>query len=215
MDRETCKLCLTVGCASAGRNKHREFLHCPTCGLVFVPVDGWTTQTDERARYAHHDNTPSNPGYVRFLSEVAEAVAGLAKPGARILDFGSGENAVLTQLLRRQGFDCLAYDPLYGLGTGALAASYQVVVLCEVIEHLRELREELLSLGKCLAPNGCIVIRTQCYPAVADVPTWWYARDATHINLFAPKTLAFAASLCGLDCRATPRSDIVIWRNRD
>jgi hypothetical protein len=46
---------------------------------------------------------------------------------------------------------------------------------------------------------------------VASIPTWWYARDATHINFFAPQTLAFAAELCGLRCQRTVRPDIVVW----
>jgi hypothetical protein len=211
-DEKACKLCLSAGSAYAGRNKHREFVHCPSCGLVFVPVQYWTTPDDERARYAHHDNTETNSGYVRFLGETADLVAAIAKPAARILDFGAGENAVLTKLLQRRGFDCVAYDPVYGLGNAALAQRYDVVILCEVIEHLRELREEILALGKCVVPDGYVVVRTQCYPSVTAIPSWWYARDATHINFFAPQTLAFAAGLCGFRCQATSHSDIVVWR---
>ena len=213
-ERDACKLCLFDGCASAGRNKHREFVHCPSCGLVFVPTEYWTTAPDERARYARHDNTENNPGYVRFLGETANVVASMAKPGARILDFGAGENAVLTGLLRRQGHDCTAYDPLYGLGTAALSERYDVVVICEVIEHLRELREELLVLGKCVRPNGGIVVRTQCYPSLTELPTWWYARDATHINFFAPQTLVFAAGLRGMTCETTAHPDLTVWRKQ-
>jgi SAM-dependent methyltransferase len=176
-----------------------------------VPAHDWVTPEDERARYAHHDNTESNPGYVRFLNEVADIAAGLAKPAARILDFGAGENAVLTHLLRRRGFDCNAYDPLYGVGTTALSDRYDVVILCEVIEHLRNLRDEVVSLGKALAPDGHIVVRTQCYPSVQQIPSWWYARDITHINFFAPQTLASAAGLCGLRCRPSERPDLVVW----
>jgi hypothetical protein len=210
-DVGACRLCLATGCEPAGRNKHRAFALCPSCGLVFVPVSDWVSPDDERARYAHHDNTDSNPGYVRFLGEVADVVTGIAKPGARVLDFGAGENAVLTGLLRRQGYHCVAYDPLYGLGTTTLSDRYNVVVVCEVIEHLRDLRRDVITLGECLAPDGCIVVRTQCYPSVTSLPTWWYARDATHINFFAPQTLAFAAGLCSLRCEATALPDVVVW----
>jgi hypothetical protein len=211
---DLCRLCLTPGCIPAGKNKHRDFGHCPSCGLVSVPPDQWLTVEDERARYGHHDNSESNPGYVRFLGEVAAVVGGLAAPGARVLDFGAGEGAVLARQLQRLGYDAVAYDPLYGLGEGALSGRYRVVVLCEVIEHLRELRDEIVSASKCLDTGGAIVIRTQCYPSVEEVPTWWYARDATHINFFAPRTLAFAGALCGLDCQPTARPDIALWRRR-
>jgi hypothetical protein len=63
-------------------------------------------------------------------------------------------------------------------------------------------------------PGGRVVVRTQCYPSLAALPTWWYARDATHINFFAPVTLEVTASLCGLDSRGTPAPDIFVWEPR-
>jgi SAM-dependent methyltransferase len=194
-----------------GRNKHKEFVHCPNCGLVFVPREFWLSADEERARYAHHDNSPSNAGYVKFLGQVADVVAEIAPGGARVLDFGSGEHALLTEILRQRGFDCVAYDPLYDTGRSALLLRYDVVILCEVIEHLRDLRAEVLALKECLAPGGRIVVRTQCYPSVAGVASWWYARDATHLNFFAEPTLNFAAGLCGLRGLSTARPDIFVW----
>jgi len=212
---DACKLCLASACVPAGRNKHRAFVHCPNCGLVFVPVEFWLSENEERARYAHHDNSPSNEGYVKFLGQVADvvadAVAGLGTAQPRILDFGSGENAVLADILRRRGFDCAAYDPLYGKGQSALGARYDVVVVCEVIEHLRDLRGEMRTLKDCIGPGGHLVVRTQCYPSVDEVASWWYARDATHLNFFAERTLGFAAGLCGLGCLRTREPDIFVW----
>lgn len=210
---DRCRLCLASDCKPAGRNKHRAFIHCPSCGLVFVQQEQWLAVDDERRRYAHHDNTAANSGYLGFLNEVADVVAGVAAPGARVLDFGAGENAVLSGTLRQRGFDTVPYDPLYGLGQDALAGRYDVVILCEVIEHLRELRDEITSVSKCLGAGGAMVIRTQCYPSVEQVPTWWYARDATHIQFFAAQTLAFAAGLCGLRLQPTARPDITLWRS--
>jgi hypothetical protein len=56
-------------------------------------------------------------------------------------------------------------------------------------------------------------VRTQCYPTVAGVAAWWYARDATHLNFFAERTLSFAAGLWGLRCLRTSEPDIFIWSN--
>jgi SAM-dependent methyltransferase len=207
----SCKLCLASACVPVGRNKHREFVHCPDCGLVFVPPEFWLDENDERARYAHHDNSLANEGYVKFLGQVADVVAGLGAGQPRVLDFGSGEKAVLAEILRQRGFDCVAYDPLCSKGQAALRDRYDIVVLCEVIEHLRDLRAEILSLKQCLGPGGRIVVRTQCYPSAAGVTSWWYARDATHLNFFAERTLEFAAGLCGLRCLRTSEPDIFVW----
>ena len=176
-----------------------------------MPTDFWVSESDERARYAHHDNSLSNQGYVKFLGQVADVVAGLGTAKARVLDFGSGENAVLVNLLRQRGFDCAAYDPIYGLGQTALRDRYDIVILCEVIEHLRDVRGEMRLLKDCLGPAGRVVVRTQCYPSVAAVPTWWYARDATHLNFFSQRTLEFAASLCSLRSLRTGEPDIFVW----
>jgi len=178
---------------------------------VFVPKAQWLSVDDERARYAHHDNTLANEGYVRFLGEVAEVVCELAGPEARVLDFGSGQNAILTGLLRSRGRNAKAYDPLYGLGPNALRDTYDVIVACEVIEHLRDLRAELTSIAGCLRSGSHVVARTQCYPSLAELPSWWYARDPTHLNFFAEPTLAVAAGLAGLRCRRARGADIFVW----
>ena len=208
---DVCRLCLTAASVPAGRNKHREFVYCPNCGLVSVPRTFWLCEDEERARYAHHNNATSNKGYVKFLGQVADVVAGLAMDQARVLDFGSGENAVLADILRRRGFDCTAYDPLYGQGQAALLSRYDIVILCEVIEHLRDLRGEIQSIKECLGSGGRVIVRTQCYPSVDAVASWWYARDATHLNLFAERTLEFAAGLFGLRCQRTSEPDIFVW----
>jgi hypothetical protein len=177
---------------------------------VFVPPQYWLTLDAERERYAHHDNALTNRGYVHFLEAVADVVDGLALHKPRVLDFGSGEHAVLTTLFRDRGFDCTPYDPLYA-ATCVPTGTFDVIVVCEVIEHLRELRAEMHTLRNLLSPAGHIVVRTQLYPSQAGFLSWWYTRDATHINFFVPKTLAYAAGLVDLACRPTHEADIFVW----
>jgi 2-polyprenyl-3-methyl-5-hydroxy-6-metoxy-1,4-benzoquinol methylase len=179
--------------------------------LVFVPEAQWLTAEAERARYDYHANTPSNEGYVRFLGQVVDVVCGLVRPGTRVLDFGCGQQAVLAGLLRARGCEGVGYDPLYGTGADALTGRYDAIVLCEVIEHLRDPRAELTRLAACLRPGAPVVVRTRCYPSLAELPAWWYARDPTHINFFAPPTLALAAGLCGRSLHTTATPDIFIW----
>lgn len=207
-----CKLCWEDGCVAVARGNGRDFLHCPACDLVFVPEAQWVTVAAERARYAHHNNVATNQGYVAFLGQVADVVCVVTAPDAAVLDFGSGENHVLTDILNGRGRRCRAYDPLYGLGGDALLGKYDLVVMCEVIEHLRDLRAELARLGGCLRPGAPVVVRTQCYPSWAELSSWRYARDATHINFFAPRSLEHAAGLIGRTSQATQLPDIVVWR---
>jgi hypothetical protein len=204
----SCKLCQTNDCSTLVPHGPRTFHLCPRCGLVFVPEDQWLSVEDERARYQHHNNTPDTHGYVCFLNEVVAQVEALRLGGQPILDFGSGEHAVLTDLLNARGLACTAYDPLYG--RTQLAGPYALVIVCEVIEHLRDLRGELARLRDLLSSDGKILVRTQPYPSVEQLPAWWYSRDPTHINFFSEATLSHAASLIG---RSSTRltKDIFLW----
>jgi SAM-dependent methyltransferase len=191
-----CKLCLIDGCAPVPAPKGRTFLHCSSCGLVFVPESEWLSPAAERARYDKHDNTPGNLGYVDFLSEVVTAMRGLRQPPARVLDFGCGERAVLCTLLADGGYTATGYDPAYA-DRGALDGTFDLVVMCEVIEHLRDLRAELARIARHLAPGGQVLVRTRLYPAPGCMADWWYARDVTHINFFSEPTFTVVAKLLG------------------
>lgn len=190
-----CKLCQASACARVCLHARRTFLHCPACGLVFVPEGEYLTVEAERLRYDRHDNTPSNLGYRRFLAGVADVVDQLDVGDGTILDFGAGKHAVLTQLLRERGRRARDYDPLYGRGLDALAGHYDLVILCEVIEHLRDPVGELTRVGSCLRPGGRVLLRTQIYPAVETIADWWYSRDPTHLNFLGRETIATVAAL--------------------
>lgn len=204
----SCKLCQAADCSTLAPRGPRTFHLCPHCGLAFVPENQWLSLDDERARYQHHDNTPDSHGYVCFLNEVVAQVERLSLGGQSILDFGSGERAVLTELLNARRLTCTAYDPLYG--RTQLAGPHALIIMCEVIEHLRDVRGELARLGEVLLPDGKLLVRTQPYPSVEQLPAWWYSRDPTHINFFNEAALSHAASLLG---RSSTRlsKDIFLW----
>jgi SAM-dependent methyltransferase len=191
-----CKLCLSDGCAPVAATQGRTFLHCPSCGLVFVPESEWPCRAAERARYDKHDNTPGNAGYLRFLSEVVTAVRRLRQPPARVLDFGCGERAILCTLLAEAGYAATGYDPAYP-DRASIEGTFDLVVLCEVIEHLRDLRAELARIARHLVPAGPVLMRTRLYPSPDRMADWWYARDPTHINFLAEPTFAVVAKLLG------------------
>jgi SAM-dependent methyltransferase len=88
---------------------------------------------------------------------------------------------------------------------------YDLVILSEVIEHLREVREELARVHSLLAPEGKVLVRTRLYPATDALTNWWYARDKTHINFFSTKALAEAARLAGRSTVECLAEDMFIW----
>jgi 2-polyprenyl-3-methyl-5-hydroxy-6-metoxy-1,4-benzoquinol methylase len=232
-----CGLCGFEPLAFVNRDKRREFYLCGGCGLVSVPERYRLSVDDERARYGLHDNTMSNEGYVRFLSQVADVAAGLWRSGMRVLDFGCGENAALCRLLGDKGIDCCAYDPLYGRllpgsayingvnninnndadnsgQSGMIYPSnpcrFDMIILCEVIEHLRDISGELNFIGQLLRDGGTIILRTQVYENLSVFPGWWYAQDPTHINFFNRQALRKAAAIINKNLVNTDYPDIFV-----
>ena len=179
-----CKLCRSSNVIPLGSNGTRTFLFCPVCELIFVPSGQWLSPEEEKARYANHENGADNPDYVRYLTDISHEIDRVPIMHPRILDFGSGPEYVLAQVLRKRGIDCEPYDPVYNLGEENLSSQFDIVVLCETIEHVRDVQKELNLLRRVCKPHGYIFIRTELYPRKEDFLHWWYALDPTHINFF-------------------------------
>lgn len=193
-----CRLCNSGHCKKFFSDERRSYYYChQVCGLIFVPAEGHVTVEEEKKRYNLHKNSPTHEGYLRFLNELVSVVVGQTPVSGRILDYGSGPDAVLTGLLRKRGYDCTAYDPLYAIGTDALSKKYDAVILCEVVEHFRDMKEEIANINKVLTADAVVMIRTQLYPSVEDFGGWWYKNDITHINFFGSSTINTLAHMLG------------------
>jgi hypothetical protein len=178
---------------------------------VWVAAAEHLSPAAEQDRYARHHNAATDSGYVAYLSAVVDTVLAVAGPElGPTLDFGCGEHAVLTGLLRRRGIDCTPYDPLYGIGGDAPGRTYRTIVACEVVEHFRDPRAEFARLGRLLAPGGRLVIRTGLVTPAVDLATWWYARDPTHIAFYRVETIDAAARSLGLQRTWTDRREYVV-----
>ncbi|MDD5673796.1 MAG: methyltransferase domain-containing protein [Chitinivibrionales bacterium] len=163
-----------------------------------MPPEHHCCRETEKKRYALHDNTLADARYTAYLNSVADEIAKIPQSNPAILDFGCGEQAVLGHILTARGLLCADYDPVYAIGAQALAAVYDIIVLCEVIEHLRDLQKEIALVRRLCKKNASIFIRTQIFNG-GDFEGWWYKNDPTHINLFTPRAVAALAE--GLEGR--------------
>lgn len=198
-----CKLCHSDKVESFYKDKNREYLLCPECELIAVPEKYYLDMHSERKRYELHDNTIDNTGYVAYLEAVVSVIRQNKNKDISIIDFGSGKNRVLESLLKREGYtNCRSYDPLYGYMVDFEKTTFDIVVLCEVIEHLQDLSSELSHIKKTLRDNSRLIIRTQVYLEKEQFPKWWYKEDLTHINFFSERTIEFVAGVIG--CGTVP-----------
>lgn len=205
---------MSGGCGEVASDKRRQFFLCPECLLIFVPERCHLTTAQERERYALHDNTVANAGYVRYLGEVAKVLDEHACYGASVLDYGCGEHAVLASILASKGYHCTPYDPLYVFPErlNRTTGRYSAIILCEVIEHCRDVRKTIADVRDRVEENGTVLIRTQCYPEPPEsLPRWWYAQDPTHIAFFSTAALACVARLLNKKFRRTSVDDIYLF----
>jgi hypothetical protein len=181
-------------------DKRREYFRCPVCRLIFVPPAFHLSRAEEKQRYDLHENTAADAEYVGYLSRFLDEVfARIPFANPHVLDFGAGRHAVMTELLNRRGIRCTPYDPLYGIGEDALSAQYDIAILCEVMEHLRDPRADLDGLRQTVSRGGHVVVRTELWGDNGDFSSWWYVQDMTHVNFFCRQSIRRAADI--LECR--------------
>jgi hypothetical protein len=209
-----CKLCEKTQVFKLCENSVRKFYRCDFCELIFVPDEYHLSVVEEKVRYDLHDNSADNKGYVNYLEKVVKVVSGTVNKDKSILDFGSGKNAVLSDLFKKNGFNCTPYDPLYGLQNVALDNAFDILIACEVVEHLRDLRSELFLMKKMVADKSKIIIRTQLCPPSDRFLKWWYIQDLTHINFFSLKSLEIAGQILDCDIEQTDEKDIFVLNRK-
>jgi|GEM_PF-329925 hypothetical protein len=209
--QSSCRLCGAPVAVEMFRDKVRPYLKCGACGLVFVPERFHVTPREEKTRYAKHTNSPDDEKYVSYLSKIAVDVLSLPVPSPRIVDFGSGPAHVLSDILSKGGATCVPHDPLYGLDASMSPGTFDIAVLCESIEHLRNLPKEIALISNLVKPEGFVYVHTQLYDGVVDIRSWWYLLDVTHVNFFCVRTMEKAGEMMGKRIISTNRMNMVIF----
>ena len=194
-----CPLCNATGATSFHRDRHREYLQCRNCTLVFVPPDYYLSAEQEKAEYDLHRNEIDDPGYQRFLSRLAYPLLDRVSPGAHGLDFGCGPGPALASMLEAAGCEMRLYDVFYYPDASALGQDYDFITATDVVEHLHRPGEELARLWGMIAPGGCLALMTKLVIDARAFSRWHYKNDPTHVCFFGEATLAWWARQAGAE----------------
>jgi len=158
------------------------------------------TFEEERQIYDLHINSIENEGYVSMFKNFLNAGVLPFKTSGYLLDYGSGPEPVLTELVNRDySFLTAHYDLHYAPDKSFENRTYDVIVSTEVIEHVDDPIAFIQSLSHLLAPDGIISIMTLFHSNDDEAfLNWWYRRDATHISFFTETTLKVLAEMTSL-----------------
>jgi len=189
-----CPLCAGTAIAAYHRDKRRDYLHCATCGLVFVPPAQHLSRAAEKAEYDRHENDPEDPGYRRFLGRLFAPLNERLAEGSRGLDFGCGPGPTLSKMFEEVGHSVTLYDPFYAPDASVLTGRYDFITLSEVIEHLAEPGRELERLWALLQPGGWLGVMTKRVRDRDAFKTWHYISDPTHIAFYSEATFRWLAA---------------------
>ena len=183
-----CPLCDHTNVGPYHRDKVRDYRHCRTCDLVFVPRAQHLSAADEKAYYDLHDNQPDDPGYRRFLSRLFTPLNERLGTHAYGLDFGCGPGPTLSVMFEESGHTVALYDPYYVPDDTVLSAHYDFITLSEVVEHMAEPGKELNRLWNSLKPGGLLGIMTKRVQGRDAFKTWHYITDPTHVAYFSERS---------------------------
>ena len=214
-----CPLCGKQETGSFSKDKGREYFRCPDCFLIFTHPRHHLPPADEKKRYDLHQNSPQDAEYRNFLNRLFLPLNALLKPASRGLDFGSGPGPTLSVMLEEAGHKVSLYDSFYAPDPRVFEHRYDFITATEVLEHLREPRQELDRLWHCLKRDGVMGVMTKlarpdrpCLPDQAAArglseqacaqevfAKWHYKNDDTHICFYSKETFHWLGKKWGAD----------------
>ena len=197
-----CRLCgASTHLLFTKRLLHRhdvQFRQCDHCGATQTQKPWWLAEAyvPENEKFDTGQVTRSliNAAVLRTLLQICDLPA-----STRVVDYGCG-SGLLVRTLRDTGVDAWGYD-LYSSPRLALGfqtpdySGFDVVNLCEVVEHFDEPRQAFDAI---FASNPkMVVIQTGVAQQVTESWDYITAEHGQHIFFLAPRTLQWLAETYG------------------
>jgi SAM-dependent methyltransferase len=181
---ERCTLC--GGNSRAWRRKRAFAIRlCESCGNAFIPRHSVPDDLEQLYSRGYFEGEQAT-GYPTYLADAPlieknfeerlDQIAALSPPGRRLLEIGAAYGLFLKvarergweargvdisadcaeQAMRVSGAEVIAGD----ISSMKLEGTFDVVVMFDVFEHLRDPRACLQRVREILAPGGLVVIET-------------------------------------------------------
>ncbi|XOV78376.1 MAG: class I SAM-dependent methyltransferase [Aestuariibacter sp.] len=216
--KASCPLCHEVATRCYFEDKHRCYLQCPECHLVFVPEHYHLSSEAEKAEYDLHENSELTEGYQRFLERTLVPLhmqlEQIFDGPVLGLDYGCGEGQALSQLAQQRNLAMVNYDLYYHPHQDVLHRQYHFITMTEVLEHIAQPDVLMRRLLKMLKPNGIIAIMTKRVTDVAAFSRWHYKNDKTHICFYSEPTFQWLAAEFNLQLKSIEKDVVFLYKTR-
>lgn len=195
-----CRVCGNKTDAFDDTKFDNSYGYCHNCEFIGIETEQHMTFSEERSEYDRHENSIENEGYVAMFKNFLDAAVIPFVTEGEGLDFGSGPEPVLAQVMERDyEFKMDYYDLHYQPKRLYEEKTYDLIVSTEVMEHLHEPLDIMQILADHLKPGGILAMMTLFHENDNEkFLDWWYRRDVTHIGFFTPKTFEVLAEIVGL-----------------
>ncbi|MCX7676191.1 MAG: class I SAM-dependent methyltransferase [Alteraurantiacibacter sp.] len=220
-----------------------RLVKCRSCDLAFIanPPDAEALIALYTAKAAYHDELldPASKGFVRMQSVARQHLAFLARntgqtQGLRLLDVGCSSGLFLAEA-RAAGFEVAGAElspetsafarkhfllPVHTgdwRNAGYADASFDVITLFDVIEHLADPMGELVALHRLLKPGGLLLQSTPdigglfprlSYKVAHLIDYWPHPEPPWHLFQFSAHTLAAMTGKAGYHVSRVDRTMI-------
>ncbi len=105
------------------------------------------------------------------------------------LDYGSGPQPVLQELLKRNNILTDVYDPYFAPRNLNENGAYDFITCTETAEHFYNPSFEFEKIFHLLKPNGYLFLMTKLFTPELEIKKWDYARDTSHVCFYSMQSL--------------------------
>jgi len=193
----------------------KKYHRCKECNFIFIDEAHILTLEEECKRYEVHNNEISDPSYRSYFKKFLKYIEDDLDKNNTILDYGSGPQPVLADVMLEYGYKVDIYDKFFYNKKDYLDKEYDVIISTEVFEHIYNPIETLNTLLSTLKKNGKLILMTAVSPPTdEEFRRWWYIQDPTHVVFYNEKTFEAIGRKYDLNIIKYNYKNIIIFQRR-
>lgn len=210
-----CKLCGgSVNKFEFMNIKDRIYYKCENCFLIFIDNSCLLDSNEEKSRYLLHNNSIEQKGYRDFLYQAIDPALSYINRSMTGLDYGCGPGPALSELLKREGFSCSNYDPVFFPNID-ITQKYDYIFSTECFEHFYNPKNDIDKIYSLLKKDGILIVMTKFWNNDVVSKNWYYPLDPTHVSFYNSKTFEYISAEWNFKILHDDKTSVIILKKAD